>query len=106
MTDQRSADTLRVEAAFATPAKQRIVQLRVLPGTTAREVALASGLAAEFAGLDLATVPLGLFGVRVADRHIVAEGDRVELYRPLPQDPRQARRDAAAAGGTLGRSPP
>jgi len=40
--------------------------------------------------------PLGIFGKAVKDSHILREGDRVEIYRPLQADPKEARRKRAA----------
>lgn len=99
---ERGNKPVLVEVVHAMPAKQRIVELQVAPGTTARDAALRSGLAAEFAELDLARVPLGVFGVQVSDTHVLRPGDRVELYRPLLTEPREARRQAAAGRRPLG----
>jgi putative ubiquitin-RnfH superfamily antitoxin RatB of RatAB toxin-antitoxin module len=81
-----------VEVAYALPERQRIVRLRVAPGATARQAVLRSGLDAEFPGLNLQTGPIGIFGFVVSDDHALQVGDRVELYRPLCADPREARR--------------
>jgi len=93
MTEQT---VIRVEVAYATPERQRIVELTMPPGTGAREAALRSGLDAEFPGLDLHSCALGIFSRRVADDAVLRAGDRVELYRPLPNEPREARRRRAA----------
>jgi hypothetical protein len=37
-----------------------------------------------------------VFGRRVDGQHVLRAGDRVEIYRPLKVDPRDARRRAAA----------
>ena len=89
---------------YARPDRQLIVALELDPGTTAREAALESGLDAYFDDLDLAQVPLGIFGEKVADDAVLAAGDRVELYRPLLQDPMQRRRQRAAADRVDGKS--
>ncbi|MEE4184358.1 MAG: RnfH family protein [Gammaproteobacteria bacterium] len=101
MVEQRGG-YLGIEVVYAEPARQRLVRLQVAAGTTAREAALHSALDKEFAGLDLARVPVGVFGERVADSYELRAGDRVELYRPLRTDPREARRQAAASGRTVG----
>jgi len=93
------AGTLAVEVAYALPDAQAVVALAVAPGTTARECARRSGLAGRFPGLDVEHVPLGIWGRRVEDGHRVRAGDRVELYRPLPLDPRAARRARLRPGG-------
>ena len=38
---------------------------------------------------------MGIFGKRVALDHPLAPGDRVEIYRPLAMDPKEARRRRA-----------
>jgi putative ubiquitin-RnfH superfamily antitoxin RatB of RatAB toxin-antitoxin module len=90
-------DKIKVEVAYATPEKQLVVALEVAPGTTARQAVLASGIAAQFAGLDVATVKLGIFGKAVADGAVLRAQDRVELYRPLLADPKEVRRRRAAS---------
>lgn len=100
MTDE----LLRVEVAYARPERQRIVELHVPAGSTVREAAVRSGLQQQFPELDLQSCPVGVFGVSVADAHRVQDGDRVEIYRPLINEPREARRQRAADGKTMGPS--
>lgn len=89
---------MRVEVAYATPTRQRVVALDVPEGTTVYGAAVASGLADEFTEIDLDTIPMGIFGERVktATTTILSPGDRVELYRPLIADPKANRRTRAA----------
>lgn len=89
---------MKVEVAYATPEKQLIIEIEVAEGATVMEAALASGLDKEFEGLVLADCPMGVFGRKVAkpDVEVLHEGDRVELYRPLLIDPKQARANRAA----------
>ena len=94
---------IRVEVAYALPEKQVIVDLRLPEGSCARDAVLASGLDATFVGLDLQRCPLGIFGHEVAEDSVLREGDRVEIYRPLVNEPRATRRALAAKGGTMGR---
>ncbi len=97
--------TISVEVVYALPERQRLVRLDVATGASARQAALAAGLEAEFPGLDVASATLGIFGVAVAAEHVLTEGDRVEIYRPLPNDPRVQRRKLAARGKNMGRQP-
>lgn len=89
---------IKVEVAFATPEKQLIIEVEVEPGTTMMDAALASGIDKEFDDLDVAASPMGLFGRKVAKpaQEVLREGDRVEIYRPLIIDPKQARLNRAA----------
>jgi putative ubiquitin-RnfH superfamily antitoxin RatB of RatAB toxin-antitoxin module len=48
----------------------------------------------------------GIWGRPVERDQAVSDGDRVELYRPLNMDPREARRRLAAAGRTMGSTAP
>jgi putative ubiquitin-RnfH superfamily antitoxin RatB of RatAB toxin-antitoxin module len=41
---------------------------------------------------------VGVWGVRCGRQMIPGDGDRIELYRPLPDDPRQRRRQRVRAG--------
>jgi hypothetical protein len=88
---------IAIEVAYALPERQRILALKVPVGTTMLEAAERSGIARVFEGLDLATAKMGIFGKAVADprRHVLAEGDRVEIYRPLTADPKEARKARA-----------
>ncbi len=89
---------IAVEVAYALATVQRLVSLRVPAGTTARQAAALSGLAAEFAELDSQNCPLGIFGKALSDpsTRVLEEGDRVEIYRPLIADPKEVRKQRAA----------
>ncbi len=94
-TPAGSADQVNVEVAYALPDTQRIVQLSVEAGCTAMQAAQRSGLAEQF-GLDLEQVKMGVFGKAVKPlQYQLAEGDRVELYRPLLVDPKASRKERA-----------
>ncbi|PIE43177.1 MAG: RnfH family protein [Gammaproteobacteria bacterium] len=88
---------LRVEVAFALPEKQRILPVDVTEGTTMWQAVCLSGIVDEFPQIDLETAKMGLFGkvVKSPEDHVLREGDRVEIYRPLVIDPKQARLNRA-----------
>lgn len=87
--------TLRVEVACALPGRQVVKALTVPVGCTAREAVMLSGIAADFPGLAVGDLKLGIYGKVVEDGRLLASGDRVELYRPLLLDPKEARRQRA-----------
>lgn len=95
-TEVPGTEVLSVEVACALPEQQRVEALTVPVGCTAREAVRLSSLAQAFPLLDLNSLVLGLFGRRIEDDHVLADGDRVELYRPLLLDPKEARRQRAA----------
>ena len=88
---------MKIQVVYATPDQQSIVELDVPDGTTVFEAAVQSGLANQFPYIDLDTIPMGIFGVRVktATTTILHPGDRVELYRSLLVDPKESRRTRA-----------
>jgi putative ubiquitin-RnfH superfamily antitoxin RatB of RatAB toxin-antitoxin module len=85
-----------IELVYATADQQQIVKMPVANGTTARQ-ALNSALASSLILIgdsqsNLQTVPIGVYGQLVDDHHVLADGDRLEIYRPLLQDPKERRR--------------
>jgi putative ubiquitin-RnfH superfamily antitoxin RatB of RatAB toxin-antitoxin module len=92
-----------VEVVFARPDRQRVVSLPWQDGMTASQAVEASGLAREFPEILAQPLQLGIFGQRVDAHRTLLAGDRVEIYRPLPQDPKERRRRRAAEAGAPGR---
>ena len=92
------AEKIQVEVAYALPHKQKIVAVEVPEGTTLLDAVRLSGIEAEFPELVLADSKFGFFGkaVRDAEGEVLRAGDRVEIYRPLIIDPKQARANRAA----------
>ena len=98
--------TLLVEVVYALPERQKLLSVTVPTGTNAREALRLSGLAADFPELNVEACPLGVFGQEVPADYLLREGDRVEVYRPLLNDPRESRRALAARGVTMGVAKP
>ena len=96
-------DTIRVEVVFATAKHQRLVELEVPNGCRVRDALERSELATHFPEIDLGALEVGIWGRVVPRDQLLKDGDRVEVYRPLELDPREARRRLAAAGRTMGR---
>ena len=90
------SDGLRVEVSYAAPGAQRVLAIRVPVGCTARRAVALSCMAQLFPEIDADGCPLGVFGVEVADHYRLKDGDRLEIYRPLENDPLETRRRAAA----------
>ena len=93
---------ISIEVACATPEKQLIIKLEVPPGTGARAAVELSAIQEQFPQLDVRQSAIGIFGEVVNDDHPLKQDDRVEIYRPLINDPRDARRFLAARGATMG----
>ena len=82
--------TVSVELVHSPAARQVEMQRLILPGGAS----VADALRAAGHGDVLAqeAPPVGIWGRRCAPSQVLREGDRVELYRPLQVDPKEARR--------------
>jgi len=85
--------TIRV-AVSCSPRAGLAVEVQVdLPrDATLLEAIRRSGLLERFAEIDVSTQALGVWGRVSAPDTRLHEGDRVEIYRPLAMDPKEARR--------------
>lgn len=93
-----TAGQIEVELACAWPDQQWIEVMRVPAGTTLNQALGKSRRLAEAGGLP-AGVEVGIWSeVEPApEARVLLPGDRIEIYRPLLADPKQARRDRARA---------
>ena len=88
---------LSVEVVYATRDTQEIVRLTLEPGACAIDAVRLSGLQKRHPGTDLLEPKVGIFGIRIPLDTLLKDGDRVEVYRPLQIDPKEERRNKAAA---------
>lgn len=86
-------ETIRVEVAYADPRRQFLRAVEVAAGSTVADAIAVSGILAQLPGFVPAG--MGVFGRLVKPDTRLRDGDRVELYRPLRIDPKQARRNRA-----------
>ena len=85
-------DTVRVEVAYAAaPHQVDLLPLTLPAGSTAIDAVRASGVLQRH-GLDEAALALGIWGRACMPEQPLRDRDRVELYRPLQVDPKEARR--------------
>ena len=89
---------IRIEVAYATPARQCVLPLDVPRGCTLAEAIERSSIREEFPGLVIDPAAVGIFGRKAPIDQVLQPGDRVEIYRPLIADPREARRKRARDG--------
>lgn len=91
-----SPDTVRIEVVCALPDRQVVINLSLAAGTTVIRAIECSGLLEKFPGIDPAKTGAAIYGRPVSLDRILADGERVEICRPLAQDPKQARRERAS----------
>jgi len=81
---------MRIEVVWARPDAAEVRAVDLPAGATVRDALVGCGLQLE------PTQSVGVFGKRVSLDRRLAHGDRVEIYRPLAIDPKEARRRRAA----------
>lgn len=92
---------ITVEVVYAKPGEQVLEQLRVPAESSIETVIHESGILERFPEIDLASNKVGIFGkVAKLDAKPV-DGDRIEIYRPLIADPKEARKRRAAQGKVM-----
>ena len=87
-------DTMRVSVVYADPQRQITREIEIAADATVDDAIAASGILRE---LPTGFLPagIGIFGTKVARDTRLRGGDRIELYRPLKIDPKEARRKRA-----------
>jgi uncharacterized protein len=90
------ADTIDVEVAYAERDRQFLRRLTLPSGATLADAIAASNLEAEFP-IDATSLACGIWSKSASREAVLSDGDRVELYRPLEVDPKEARRRRAAS---------
>lgn len=95
------ADLMTIEVAYAKPDEQLILQVQVPHGALLRDALAKSNIEQHFPEIDLATAKVGIFGKLAKPDAELSDGDRIEIYRPLIADPKEARKKRAAEGKTM-----
>lgn len=91
-----AAERLKVSVAYATASEQIVVALELPVGATLADAIAASGLGERFDLGDL-NGRTGIYGRLRPLQQALGDGDRVEIYRPLLADPKDARRQRAGS---------
>lgn len=81
-----------VEVVYAAPGEQWRVALELPPGTTLRGALERARVFERWPAEVTAGFSYGIFGVPCAMDAVLGDGDRVEIYRPLADDPKAIRR--------------
>ncbi len=87
-----SVGQITIEVVYARTSGAIERRYQIVPPVTLAEVLRLAAADPAFAGIDIAHAPVGVFG-RIADAaENLNDRDRVEIYRPLAADPKNARR--------------
>ncbi len=86
-----------VQVVYALPEAQEVVEVELEEGATVENAFRTSGIPARHPEIDLRTQRIGVWGRAATLATALRDRDRVEIYRTLSADPKQARRHRAAA---------
>lgn len=86
---------IRVEVVYAVPGRSWRVPVLLAPGATVAQALQAAALEALVPGIEVDPGRLAVFSRPVGPDDALAEGDRLEVLRPLLADPMEVRRRRA-----------
>ena len=86
---------MAIEVVYATPQEQVLLRVEVAEGATAGDAIAGCGILRRFPELETGRIQVGIFGRVTGPDALLRDGDRVEIYRPLLADPKDARRARA-----------
>lgn len=87
---------MNVEVIYALPDRYLLLDVELPAGATVRDAIEQSEILRQCPEIDLTRHKVGVFGQLRGLDAALAAGDRVEIYRPLPADPKEMRRRRAA----------
>ena len=88
-------ETITVELIYIEPGSQNSLTLELPKGSSINQAINRSGLLQRFSGIDLTVNKVGIFSKIQKLDTVLRSGDRIEIYRPLQVDPKEARRRRA-----------
>lgn len=95
---------IKVEVVYGVPERQKIVVAEVPEHSTVAEAVRLSEISQFFPEIDLDKNAVGIWNRTAKPTALVVDGDRIEIYRPLIADPKEARRQRAEKAKADGRA--
>ncbi len=83
---------ITIELIYALPNEQELITIQVEESTQIKEAIIISGILEKYPEINLSNNPVGIFSQKVSLDSKIRQGDRIEIYRPLKIDPKEARR--------------
>lgn len=87
---------MTIEVAYALPRQQFLLQESVPVDCTVAEALAQSSIHQLVPHIEIVDGKVGVFGKVAKMTQQLRPGDRIEIYRPLVNDPKEARRRKAA----------
>lgn len=83
---------VRVTVVYCAPGTEDISEVTLPIGATAADAVIAAGVLQRHVELEGLAADVGIWGCTCPPEQRLSDGDRVEIYRPLTIDPKEARR--------------
>jgi putative ubiquitin-RnfH superfamily antitoxin RatB of RatAB toxin-antitoxin module len=83
---------MKITVVYALPDRQVVRELELDAGADLGAALKASGLLREFPEIEGQSMAVGIYGQVASRAALLNTGDRVEIYRPLTLEPKEARR--------------
>ncbi len=90
--DNDTSNLMPIEVAYASGNQSWLIPFAVEEGTTVQQAITSSGILEQCPDINLQTIKVGIFSKIIELDVPVRAGDRIEIYRPLILDPKEARR--------------
>jgi putative ubiquitin-RnfH superfamily antitoxin RatB of RatAB toxin-antitoxin module len=90
---------IRIEIAYAEPQRSVVKSFSVPQGAVIADALREAAADQDFLGVDLSGSALGIHGKVVHRDQPLKAGDRIEIYRPLAEEPKLARRKRVSKSG-------
>lgn len=84
-----------IEVVYLTPDRTFLKEVELVPAATVNTAIVESGVLDVCPELNISTLQVGIYGKKTSLDGRLSDRDRVEIYRPLLIDPKQARRNRA-----------
>ena len=88
-------ETVAIEVVFAAPEKQEVIRVEVPLGTLILDAVRLSCIDLLFPSFDLSGLRVGVWNEVKTEAYVVQSGDRVQIYRSLVRNAKDARRRRA-----------
>jgi uncharacterized protein len=90
---------IRIEIVYAEQQRSVVKSLMMAQGELIADALRLAALDEDFQGVDLANATVGIYGSVASRDRPLKDGDRIEIYRPLAEEPKLARRKRASRSG-------
>ena len=87
---------MKIGIAYALPHRQVWFDVNLQDGATVKDAIERSGILKQFPDINLEQQKVGIFGKLTKLDAVLADGDRIEIYRPITCDPKTVPRKAKA----------